>query len=383
MSDGSSPSPAGVSILEQGLVVFDRFTLNHALGRGRMGAVWSARDRELEQDVALKFLPDVISHDHGAISDVKRATKRMLSLDHRHIIRIHDFVQDKIGAAISMELVDGETLSGLRVQRPNRCFNVDELGPWMQQICEALAYAHEEAKIVHRDIRPDNIMLASGNSIKIADFGIAFEIHESVSRLSAHNPSTNLIYISPQQARGDRASVSDDLYALGATLYDLLTSKPPFFSGNIQHQLDSITAPSMTARRVDLEVEGDPIPPVWEEAVAACLAKDPSGRPQSVRELASRLGLQLSTKTSIDFSSVLKSAPVPAGATVDAATVPAPAREDFGIRRAWTVAFAFGTLSCFPVFLLKEQWPWVISVPIVLGVVFALATDKSKWYSLK
>src|SRR6266403_1602647 len=103
--------------------------------------------------------------------------------------------------------------------------------------------------------------------------------------------SGTLAYMSPQQLDGERGTHLDDIYSLGATLYDLLTSKPPFYSGNIDRQIHERVAPSMTERRKDLNIEPALVPQVWEDAVAACLAKDPAQRPQSATEVAQRLSL--------------------------------------------------------------------------------------------
>src|SRR5258707_8321487 len=99
------------------------------------------------------------------------------------------------------------------------------------------------------------------------------------------------VYMSPQQLYGERGTHLDDIYSLGATLYDLLTSKPPFYSGNIDRQISERVAPSMTERRKELDIEPAFVPQVWNDAVAACLAKDPSRRPQSAAEVAQRLQL--------------------------------------------------------------------------------------------
>src|SRR5207247_9810702 len=100
-----------------GQKLFGRYTLVKILGRGGMGIVWLARDEELEREVALKFLPDVIIHDRAVLNELKRETRRSLELTHRNIVRIHDFVHDERSACISMEYVDGETLSNLRIGR--------------------------------------------------------------------------------------------------------------------------------------------------------------------------------------------------------------------------------------------------------------------------
>ena len=97
--------------------------------------------------------------------------------------------------------------------------------------------------------------------------------------------------MSPQQLNGERGTHLDDIYSLGATIYELLTSKPPFYSGNIDRQICERVAPSMTERRKELDIEPALVPQIWEDAVAACLAKDPSRRPQSAAEVAQRLQL--------------------------------------------------------------------------------------------
>src|SRR5207247_2877235 len=101
--------------------------------------------------------------------------------------------------------------------------------------------------------------------------------------------SGTIVYMSPQQLDGERGTHLDDIYSLGATLYDLLTSKPPFYSGNIDRQIHERSAPSMTERRKDLNIEPALVPLVWEETIAACLAKDPARRPQSAAQVAQRL----------------------------------------------------------------------------------------------
>jgi serine/threonine protein kinase len=315
---------ATVRGFEPGLVVFGRFVLRRILGRGGMGVVWLAYDNQLEQEVAIKVLPDVVMHDREAVSDMKRETRRSLQLNHHNIVRIYDFNQDEKGAGISMEFVDGETLSSAKSERPHGCFDVEEVGPWMEQICEALAYAHNTAKIVHRDLKPANIMLNKSGIIKVTDFGIARSISDSVSRVSMRFASSGtMAYMSPQQSSGARSSSSDDIYALGATIYDLLTGKAPFYSGNLQHQLESITPPSMTERRLELERHGSPIPAVWEKTVAACLEKEVSKRPASVQELAKRLNLRISTPVSTSLPApIATSSPVTAGPAFVAPIVP-------------------------------------------------------------
>src|SRR5215208_4835587 len=105
-----------------GQVVFGRYTLKKVLGRGGMGIVWLARDEELERDVALKFLPDLVVLDRALLGDLKRETRRSLELTHKNIVRIYDFVQSDTSACISMEYIDGDTLSNLRAEKERKVF---------------------------------------------------------------------------------------------------------------------------------------------------------------------------------------------------------------------------------------------------------------------
>ncbi len=273
-----------------GQKLFRRYTLKRTLGRGGMGIVWLAHDDELELEVALKFLPDPIIRDHAMLSDLKRETRRSLELTHKNIVRIYDFIHDETSGCISMEYIDGDTLSNLRADKPHKIFEPAELTDWMSQLCDALNYAHNHARIIHRDLKPTNLMVNQRGDLKISDFGIARNLSDSVSKLTMQpGKSGTLVYMSPQQLDGERGNHLDDIYSLGASIYELLTSKPPFYSGNVDRQIREKIPSTMTQRRKELGVEGDPIDAAWEEVVQACLAKNPNRRPQSVAEIAKRL----------------------------------------------------------------------------------------------
>jgi serine/threonine protein kinase len=274
-----------------GQKILGRYTFVRILGRGGMGVVWLARDEELEREVALKFLPELVVHDRAVLDELKRETRRSLALTHHNIVRIYDFAQGDECACISMEYVDGATLSSLRIDRLDKVFEVEELGPLMQQVCDALQYAHAQAKIVHRDLKPSNLMVNARGDVKVADFGIARSLTDSVSMLTmARGTSGTLAYMSPQQLDGERVSELDDIYSLGATLYELLTGKPPFYSGQIDRLVREKVPATIAARRADLAVTSKAtVPRHWEEAIAACLAKDPAARPRSASELKERL----------------------------------------------------------------------------------------------
>src|SRR6266404_1789040 len=276
-----------------GQKLFNRYTLKQILGRGGMGVVWLARDEVLEREVALKFLPEMVIFDRAMLSDLKQETNRSLELTHKNIVRIYDFVHDETAACISMEFIDGDTLSNVRVDRPKKVFECWELGTWTNQLCEALDYAHTHARVVHRDLKPSNLMVNLRGDLKVADFGISRSLSDSVSMMTLRrHTSGTLVYMSPQQLDGAKASHLDDIYSFGATFYELLTSKPPFYSGNIDRQVHERIPPPMNNRRVELEIEGEPIDPLWEQVVAACLQKEPARRPQSALEIVERLTMQ-------------------------------------------------------------------------------------------
>jgi hypothetical protein len=134
-------------------------------------------------------------------------------------------------------------------------------------------------------------MLNGKGELKVADFGIARSLSDSVSMLTmARGSSGTLAYMSPQQLDGERASNLDDIYSLGATLYELLTSKPPFYSGGIERLIREKTPPSIAGRRQDLAIDSNQrVPEQWEQTIAACLAKDPTSRPQTTLEVLNRL----------------------------------------------------------------------------------------------
>ena len=305
------PSKSGMDATLRDFVagqkLFNRYTLKRILGRGGMGVVWLARDDVLEREVALKFLPELVFFDRALLNDLKRETNRSLELTHKNIVRINDFVHDETSGCISMEYVDGDTLSNIRADRPSKIFECWELGDWTKQLCDALDYAHSHALVVHRDLKPSNLMVNLRGELKVTDFGIARSLSDSVSMLTVgQHTSGTLVYMSPQQLDGARGTPLDDIYSVGATLYELLTSKPPFYSGNIDRQIHERIPPLMSYRREELDVVGgEPIDPLWEDVVATCLQKDPALRPQSALDIIKLLTAP-APKTASRFSSWLQ-----------------------------------------------------------------------------
>lgn len=268
-----------------------RFVLIEALGQGGMGVVWLAHDQRLDEDVALKLVPPEIRTDAGALEDLRRETLRSRRLSHPNIIRLHDLNEfPDEPPFISMEFVDGQTVAAFKAQQPQRLFTWEQVRPIMRQLCDALEYAHLE-KVIHRDLKPANMMLDRRGRLKLADFGLAAVVSELTSRVSIKaSTSGTPAYMSPQQMDGRTPRVTDDIYALGATLYELLTSKPPFYHGDIPHQVRNLPPDSLEQRLAELELS-NAVPPFVSALVLACLAKEPAERPQSAAAVAEMLQL--------------------------------------------------------------------------------------------
>ncbi len=263
-----------------------RYVLERELGRGGMGVVWLAGDTELGEPVALKFIPSEIRNDAMALDDMRRETLKSRRLTHPHIARIHDFCNfEGEPPFITMEFMDGPNLSALQVEQPGRVFDWETVLPWLKQLCSALQYAHEE-NVVHRDIKPGNLMLDSRGRIKLCDFGLAATIADSMSRATRDMGSSGTPpYMSPQQLDGGAPSPADDVYSLGATLYELFTGKPPFHSGDIPHQIRSIAPTTIPDKLAELDVV-NPLPEAAMALVMQCLVKNPVHRPAGAAAIA-------------------------------------------------------------------------------------------------
>jgi serine/threonine protein kinase len=284
----SVPSP-----LDSGGLFASRFELLREVERAETGPVWLVRDHGVERQegqVALKFLPELVSGDKPSMERLKNEIDLRTALKHSNILRIHGLVKGRKSVAIQMEYSGGQTLTQLRLTRPGQIFDVRDLEAWVKELCAALDYAHKEVGVVHGEIKPSNLIVSPAGSLMLKDFGIANCIKDSIRRLTGTLDTGDMLpYQSPQQAAGERPAITDDIYSLGATIYEFLTSDPPFHPGDHAGPVSGQIPSSIAQRRIELEKKGEPVPKNWEETVAACLGTDPAQRPQSANEVARRL----------------------------------------------------------------------------------------------
>src|SRR5580658_3209328 len=245
--NGGSDAAEAPSDLSPGFLVGGgRYTLLRQIARGGMGVVWLAHDERLNESVALKFLSSAVRNDPVELARLRQETQKSRKLTHTNIIRIYDLYEAPGEPAfISMEYVNGPNLWELMTQQPNSVFAWKDLKPLVKQLCDALAYAHSE-RVIHHDLKPTNLMLAENHRLKLADFGVAaVALQVDAASVARRFGGGTLTHMSPQQLDGEAAAVTDDIYSLGATLYDLLSGQPPFYEGNIGHQLRHNAAPPL------------------------------------------------------------------------------------------------------------------------------------------
>ncbi|MCP4645260.1 MAG: protein kinase [bacterium] len=258
-----------VNVLTEGLSLGGRFDLVRLVGRGAVGNVWLARDSHLEnEETACKILNAEFAENRGAVADLKREVLLTRRLRHPGIVAVYSFWDMPEARFITMEYVDGCNLETVMAERATP-FSLGEIVPWIDQLGDALEHAHRQG-VLHRDVKPANILLGPDGRVHLADFGIARLARETRNRLSGQTTSGTLMYMSPEQLQGQVTDVRSDLYSLAATTYHLLAGRPPFYEGAVVTQVQLKTAPP---------IEG--IPEDVNRVLLSALAKDPSRRPAS------------------------------------------------------------------------------------------------------
>ena len=271
--------------LKQGLVLAGRYEILQLLGRGGMGAVYKARDKELDRVVALKLIRSEFARNPEILRRFKQELILARQVTHKNVIRIFDLGQADGIKFITMEFVEGQDLRSLLLEKGK--VSSDEAARIMLQICRALEAAHGE-RVIHRDLKPQNIMLDRNGRIYVMDFGIARSAH-----LPGMTDTGALIgtpeYMSPEQARGEELDERSDIFSLGVIFYELLTGKSPYSSDTPLATLwKRMQEPATPASEIEPSV-----PPPLNAMVMKALEIDARNRFGSTREMAQQLELWL------------------------------------------------------------------------------------------
>ncbi|MGH2754915.1 MAG: protein kinase domain-containing protein [Actinomycetota bacterium] len=312
-------------------LVGDRYVLETPLGKGGMGVVWRAHDNLLQRKVAIKEIkvPTTMPPDErdGMERRVLREARTAAGLNHPGVVAVYDVLQDEAGAFIIMELVDAPTLSDL-VERdgPLTPQRAAEIG---LDILDALELAHSRG-IVHRDVKPGNVMVPAAGPAKLADFGIASVTGDpklTATGMILGSPS----FMAPEQARDAGTSPATDLWALGGILYYAIEGRPPFDKGQ---PIPTLTAVLGEEPDIDRERAG-PLGP----AISAALTKEPAARPAAgeLRRLLEAGGAEPTPATTTVAEETDPVITTPSAAPLPRTTAPRAPRPA-GRRTAWIVA---------------------------------------------
>ncbi|MEU1514506.1 protein kinase [Streptomyces sp. NPDC005811] len=299
----------------------ERYELVEAVGRGGMGEVWRATDRELGRTVAVKVLPpDLTRHEEFRVR-FRREARTVASLNHRNVAVLHDVGEDTTDGETTpflvMEFIEGRTLTDALAEGP---FTVERALAVGRDIADALAHSHGQG-LIHRDVKPSNVMLTSGGDIKVLDFGIAKVVAETTTRLTATGMTVGTpAYLSPEQLTGRSVDGRSDQYSTGCLLYELLTGRPPFVGDSpfaVMHQ--HISQDPLVPSRLRPQ-----IPAAVDALVLRTLAKDREERLGSAAELREALAETLATLSApVAAPTRQPAAPAPVAPTVPPAP-PAP-----------------------------------------------------------
>ncbi len=259
-----------------------RYELTHLVARGGMAQVYRARDRLLDRPVALKVLFPELSVDRAFVERFRREAQAAANLSHPNIVPVFDWGEDGGTYYIVMEYIDGQPLSqALRAGGPMPPARVAHIGA---RVADALAYAHRHG-VVHRDVKPGNVLLTNDEQVKVTDFGIARAVNTEESLTQTGAVMGTATYFSPEQAEGVGVDARSDIYSLGVVLFEMVAGRPPFLGDSPV----AVASKHVRERPPVLSDLNPTVPPPLEAIVAKAMAKSADQRYQSASDLRADL----------------------------------------------------------------------------------------------
>ena len=333
----------------------NRYAIVRTLGSGGVADVYLAHDQVLDRDVALKMLNRSRSQDDEFVERFRREARSAAALSHPNIVSIYDRGEDENGSCyISMEYLPGGTLKD-RISRKGR-LSPKVAAEVAVQIAEALTAAHERG-VVHRDIKPQNVLVTRSGDVKVVDFGIArAESESSITR--ANLVLGTAAYMSPEQATGGKVGPQSDLYSLGVVMYEMLTGEVPYRGDPVAVATKHVNAQPLPPKEIVPE-----IPRALNDLIVRLLAKNPGERPASANVLAKEIQRSIREEFRPESSSSTRStAPADSG-KAEAKSPGAPRRRapHLGGNRSAVHGSRGPELG--------DLVPWLLVVLFVVGVV--------------
>ena len=265
------------SVIVKGSKINDRYQIIKTLGEGGMANVYLAHDTILDRSVAVKVLRGDLASDEKFVRRFQREALSASSLSHPNIVEMYDVGEDDGQYYIVMEYVDGKTLKQVLKQRGH--LSVSEVVDIMLQVTDGMAHAHD-AYIIHRDIKPQNIMMLSNGMIKITDFGVATALN-STQLTQTNSVMGTVHYLPPEQASGKGSTIKSDIYSMGIMMYELLAGFVPYKGDSaVEIALKHLKEPLPSVRKTYPE-----IPQSIENVIIKATAKNPKNRYKDAREM--------------------------------------------------------------------------------------------------
>ncbi|MBU3189946.1 Stk1 family PASTA domain-containing Ser/Thr kinase [Clostridium bowmanii] len=264
-----------------GKLLLNRYELLEKIGEGGMGTVYKAKCHLLNRFVAVKILKTELNNNEDFVARFKREATSIARLSHPNIVNVHDASEEEHINFIVMEYIDGKTLK--KVIKENGRLSSAETVNIAFQVAKALECAHK-SKIIHRDIKPDNIMITEDNMVKVMDFGIA-KVDDARTATNSNNVMGTVRYFSPEQAKGNIVDCRTDIYSLGVVMYEMVTGQVPYNADSaisiaMMHIQEPVIPPKEIIKDIPENVNG---------VILKCMEKEPIKRYQTARETAAVL----------------------------------------------------------------------------------------------